>query len=169
MDLPPILIALGASVSVVGPAGERTLPIEKLHAGYLETTLEQGELIAEVMIPAQGARRTAYLKCTTRSADDWPALGVAVALDADGSAVRDCRIVIGAATDTPARMASAEKILRGARADDAALRRAGEAAAAEAAVIGDQHGTAAYKRELVRVYVARAIRAALEESRLPPP
>jgi len=43
------------------------------------------------------------------------------------------------------------------------LRRAGEAGAAEAAVIGDQHGTAAYKRELVRVYVARAVRAALDK------
>jgi carbon-monoxide dehydrogenase medium subunit len=162
MDLPPILIALGASVSIVGPAGERTLPLEKLYAGYLETTLQHGELIAEVRIPAQGARRAAYLKCTTRSADDWPALGVAVALDADGTTIRDVRVVIGAATDTPARLASAEKVLRGARADDATLLRAGEAAAAEAAVISDQHGTGAYKRELVRVYVARAVRAALE-------
>lgn len=161
MDLPPILIALGAGVSVVGPAGEQMLPLEKLYAGYLETTLRQGELIAEVKIPAQGARRAAYLKCTTRSADDWPALGVAVSLETDGTAIRDARIVIGAATDTPVRLANAEKALRGARVDDAVLRRAGEAAAAEAAVIGDQHGTAAYKRELVRVYVARAVRAAL--------
>jgi carbon-monoxide dehydrogenase medium subunit len=161
MDLPPILIALGASVSVVGPAGDRTLPLEKLYAGYLETTLEHGELIAEVKVPAQGARRAAYLKCTTRSADDWPALGVAVSLEADGTFIRDARIVIGAATDTPVRLANAEKALSGARVDDAVLRRAGEAAAAEAAVIGDQHGTAAYKRELVRVYVARAVKAAL--------
>ncbi|HEY7743519.1 MAG TPA: xanthine dehydrogenase family protein subunit M [Burkholderiales bacterium] len=161
MDLPPILIALGASVSVVGPAGDRTLPLEKLYAGYLETTLEHGELIAEVKVPAQGARRAAYLKCTTRSADDWPALGVAVSLEADGAVVRDARIVIGAATDTPVRLANAEKALSGARVDDVVLRRAGEAAAAEAAVIGDQHGTAAYKRELVRVYVARAVKAAL--------
>jgi carbon-monoxide dehydrogenase medium subunit len=161
MDLPPILIALGASVSVVGPAGERTLPLDQLYAGYLETTLQHGELIAEVKIPAQGARRAAYLKCTTRSADDWPALGVAVSFEADGTVVRDARVVIGAATDTPARLGNAEKTLRGARADDGVLRRAGEAAAAQAAVIGDQHGTAAYKRELVRVYVARAVRAAL--------
>jgi carbon-monoxide dehydrogenase medium subunit len=161
MDLPPILIAFGASVSVVGPAGDRTLPLEKLYAGYLETTLEHGELIAEVKVPAQGARRAAYLKCTTRSADDWPALGVAVSLEADGAVVRDARIVIGAATDTPVRLANAEKALSGARVDDVVLRRAGEAAAAEAAVIGDQHGTAAYKRELVRVYVARAVKAAL--------
>jgi len=161
MDLPPILIALGASLSIVGPAGERTSPLDQLYSGYLETTLRPGELIAEVRIPPQGSRRAAYLKCTTRSADDWPALGVAVALEADGGLVRDARIVIGAATDTPTRLGAAEKALRGARAEDAALRRAGEAAAAEAAVIGDQHGTAAYKKELVRVYVARAVKAAL--------
>jgi carbon-monoxide dehydrogenase medium subunit len=161
MDLPPVLIALGASVTIVSPAGERTLPLDKLYSGYLETTLGLSELIANVAVPAQGTRRAAYLKCTTRSADDWPALGVAVALDADGAVVRDARIVIGAATDTPTRLAKAEIVLRGARADDAVLRRAGEAGAAEAAVIGDQHGTAAYKRELVRVFVARAVRAAL--------
>jgi carbon-monoxide dehydrogenase medium subunit len=161
MDLPPILIALGASVAVISPAGERTLPLEKLYASYLETTLGHGELIAEVAIPAQGARRAAYLKCTTRSADDWPALGVAVVIEADGAIVRDSRLVIGAATDTPTRLEDTEKVLRGARVDDAVLRRAGDAAAEGAAVIADQHGTAAYKKELVRVYVARAIRAAL--------
>ena len=161
MDLPPLLIALGASVSVEGPAGGRTLPLEELYSGYLETSLRQGELIGRLTVPTLGARRAAYLKCTTRSADDWPALGVAVALDTDGSTIRDARIVIGAATDTPVRLANAEKTLHGARVDDAALRRAGDAAAAEAAVISDQHGTAAYKRELVRVYVARAVRAAL--------
>ena len=161
MDLPPLLIALGASVSVEGPAGGRTLPLEELYSGYLETSLRQGELIGRLTVPTLGARRAAYLKCTTRSADDWPALGVAVVLDTDGSIIRDARIVIGAATDTPVRLANAEKSLRGARVDDASLRRAGDAAAAEAAVISDQHGTAAYKRELVRVYVARAVRAAL--------
>src|SRR5512134_1087921 len=129
MDLPPVLIAIGASIVVVGPGGERTLPLEKLYAGYLETTLGHSELIAEVRVPAQGPRRAAYLKCTTRSADDWPALGVAVVLDADGGAVRDSRIVIGAATDTPARLVNAEKVLRGARVDDAVLRRAGDTAA----------------------------------------
>ena len=121
MDLPPLLIALGASITIVSPAGERTLPLDKLYLGYLETTLGRSELIAEVTVPAQGSRRAAYLKCTTRSADDWPALGVAVALDVDGAVVRDARIVIGAATDTPARLAKAEDVLRGARADDAVL------------------------------------------------
>lgn len=161
MDLPPVLVALGARVVIVNPRGERMIPLEGLHAGYLETTLARGELIAEVIVPRQGGRRAAYLKCTTRSADDWPALGVAVVLDAEGDVVRDARVVIGAATDKPTRLANAEAALRGARADDAVLSRAGDAAAAEAGVIGDAHGSAAYKRELVRVYVARAVRAAL--------
>jgi carbon-monoxide dehydrogenase medium subunit len=161
MDLPPVLIALGARVSIVAPKGERTIPLGDLHAGYLETTLGRGELIAEVIVPRQGARRAAYLKCTTRSADDWPALGVAVVLDTEGNILRDACIVISAATDTPTRLVKVEGVLRGARVDDATLRRAGEAAASEAGVIGDAHGSAAYKKELVRVYVARAVRAAL--------
>ena len=160
-DLPPVLIALGASVTTVSARGGRTFPLDKLHAGYLETTLERGELIAEVTVPAQGRRRAAYLKCTTRSADDWPALGVAVALEADNGTVRDSRIVISAATNTPVRLTAAEDSLRGTKADDASLRRVGDAAASAADVIADEHGSAAYKRELVRVYVARAIRAAL--------
>ncbi|MBI3044978.1 MAG: FAD binding domain-containing protein [Betaproteobacteria bacterium] len=165
MDLPPVLIALGASVTTVDAAGGRTIPLEKLYSGYLETSLGRGELIAEVSVPRQAPRRAAYLKCTTRSADDWPALGVAVVLDTlretEGAAVREARIVISAATDTPTRLAKAEAVLRGARVDDAVLQRAGDAAASEASVIGDAHGSAAYKRELLRVYLARAVRAAL--------
>jgi aerobic carbon-monoxide dehydrogenase medium subunit len=167
MDLPPVLIALGATVTTVSARGGRTLPLAELHAGYLETTLERGELIAEVTVPAQGQRRAAYFKCTTRSADDWPALGVAVSLDIgsenEGGAVRDALIVISAATDKPTRLTGAEGVLRGARPDEATLRRAGDAGAAEAGVIADAHGSAAYKRELVRVYVARAVRAALSD------
>ena len=166
-DLPPVLIALGASVTTVGARGGRTLPLDKLYAGYLETTLERGELIAEVTVPDQGKGRAAYLKCTTRSADDWPALGVAVALDIgsenEGGAVRDSRIVISAATNTPMRLTAAEEALRGSKAEDAVLRRAADAAAEVAAVLADEHGSEAYKRELVRVYVGRAIRAALAD------
>src|SRR5215813_4057540 len=161
MDLPPVLIALGASVTTLAADASRTFPLEQLYAGYLETTLGRGELIAEVSVPRQGSRRAAYLKCTLRSADDWPALGVAVALDTDGAEVRDARIVVSAATDTPMRLAAAEDALRSASVDDAALRRAGDAAADEAAIVSDVHGSAAYKRQLVRVYVARAVRAAL--------
>jgi len=163
MDLPPVLIALGATVSTVDPKGERTLPLDQLYAGYLETTLSHEELIAEVTVPEQGDRRAAYLKCTMRSADDWPALGVAVVLDTDGDFVRDARIVISAATDVPTRLATAETILTDKSVDDKLLRAVGDAAASTVELIGDEHGSAAYKRELIRVHVPRAVRAALSE------
>ena len=69
--------------------------------------------------------------------------------------------MVSAATEKPGRLAGAEAAAKGA-ADDAAFRRAGEAAAEEAELITDAQGSAAYKKELVRVYVARALRAALE-------
>src|SRR6516225_2442112 len=97
MDLPPVLIALGASVVVVGAMGERAIPLEKLFTGYYETALKRDELIAELRVPPQQGRRTAYLKCTTGSADDWPALGVAVSLEANGTSIHSPMLVVSAA------------------------------------------------------------------------
>lgn len=154
-DLPPLLSALGARVTIAGPAGERSLPIEEIYAGYLETTLRRNELITQVQVPSLGARRAVYLKCTTRSADDWPALGIAVVLD--GSEVR---LVVSAATDKPTRLLSAERILRGKTLDEKILKQAGEAAAEEVQIEGDNHGSAAYKKQLLRVYLGRAIHEA---------
>ncbi|HUQ26011.1 MAG TPA: FAD binding domain-containing protein [Burkholderiales bacterium] len=133
MDLPPLLSALGAEVTIAGPKGERTSPVEALYSGYLETTLQKNELITQVRIPALGRKRAAYLKCTTRSADDWPALGVAVVLDGEKPI-----IVISAATDKPTRLAAVE-------------------AAEELHIEGDLHGSAAYKKQLLKVYLKRAI------------
>jgi len=131
MDLPPLLAALGARVFVSGKSGERSMPVEDLYAGYLENTLKN-ELITHVEVPAMGKRRAAYLKCTTRSADDWPAVGVAVMLGGED------RIFVSAATDRPMRITN-------------------EAGLANLKIEGDLHGSADYKRHLLKVYLRRAI------------
>jgi aerobic carbon-monoxide dehydrogenase medium subunit len=166
MDLPPVLIALGAEVAVIGPqkngkTSERNIAVEDLFAGYFETVLAKNELIAALRIPAQGKTRAAYMKVTTGSAEDWPALGVAVALDMAGTMVKSARVVVSAATEKATRLKSAEQVLGGATVDDKTLARAGDAAADEAECVTDVRGSAAYKRELVRVYVGRAVRQAL--------
>ena len=162
MDLPPVLIALGASVSVVGAAGERTILVEDLLTGYYETALAKNELIAEVRIPAPGTARSVYCKITTGSADDWPALGVAVALAAGSATVKSARIAVSAATTKATRLAGAERALIGSTADDGALKDVADIAADEADILADVRGSASYKRELLRVYVARAVRAAMQ-------
>jgi len=164
MDLPPVLMALGATLTVTGPKGERKLAVEDLFSGYYETTLEKNELISEVHVPAQGAKRAAYMKVTTGSADDWPALGVAVVIETDGKAIKSARVVASAATAMATRLKSAEAVLNGKSVDDKLLRSAGDAAAEEAEYIADVRGSVPYKRELMRVYVRRAVRAALDGS-----
>jgi carbon-monoxide dehydrogenase medium subunit len=161
MDLPPVLIALGATIAVAGPAGERRLAVEDLLTGYYETALARNELITELRIPAPGATRAVYFKVTAGSADDWPALGVAVALTAEDSRVKSARIVVSAATAKATRLKAAELALIGADVNEKTLQKVAEAAAAEADIIADLRGSASYKRELLRVYTARAVRAAI--------
>lgn len=162
MDLPPVLMALGARVRIVGVSGERQLTIEDLLTGYYETALAPNELIASVHVPAQGNISAAYFKFTAGTADDWPAVGVAAAVDSDGGGVKSARVVVSAATPKATRLASVEKLLAGAVLDDKMLKAAGDAAIAETEILSDVRGSAAYKRELLRVYVARALRAAAQ-------
>jgi carbon-monoxide dehydrogenase medium subunit len=136
MDLPPLLAALGAQVII---NDGRSMPVDELYAGYLENTLRRGEFITHVSIPAMGNRRAAYLKCTTRSADDWPAVGVAVALGDED------RIFVSAATDRPMRIGSEKDI-------------------ADLPIEGDLHGSAEYKRQLLKVYLKRAMHEARNPS-----
>jgi len=162
MDLPPVLMALGATLTVIGPKGERKLAVEDLFAGYYETVLEKDELIAEVHVPSQGSKKASYFKVTTGSADDWPALGVAAVIDANGNAIKSARLVASAATDKATRLKSAEAVVAGKTIDDKLLREAGEAALGDCEFIADVRGSVPYKRELMKVYVRRAIREALD-------
>jgi carbon-monoxide dehydrogenase medium subunit len=164
MDLPPVLMALGATLTVTGPKGERKLAVEDLFSGYYETVLEKNELISEVHVPSQGAKKAAYMKVTTGSADDWPALGVAVAIESDGGAIKSARLVASAATTKATRLKSAEAALNGKSVNDKLLNEAGEAAVEESEFIADVRGSVPYKRELMKVYVRRVVRAALDGS-----
>ena len=153
---------LGGRVTIKGPNGTRELPLEQLYSGYYETVLEKNELITSVTLPPLGSRKAAYYKVTSRTHDDWPALGVGVSFALDGGVMRDPVVVVSAATEKVTRMAGVEKVLQGAVPDQATLKRAAEAAVAEASMLSDAHGSAAYKRELLRVYLRRTVERARE-------
>lgn len=165
MDLPPLLCALGARVRVTSGQGEREIALPDLIAGYYETTLRRGELIAQLIVPPQAGRRSTYVKVTTRAADDWPALGIAVSLALANGVVRDSRLFVGAATDHPTRLDSAEGILAGQAPSDAVMRRACKAAAAAVTFRGDERGSGAYKKELLQVHLLRALRELTDDTR----
>jgi aerobic carbon-monoxide dehydrogenase medium subunit len=160
MDLPPLLAVLGAKALSMGRKGAREIAVQDLYLGYYETVLAKDELIAEVIVPPLNGARAAYFKCTSRSADDWPALGLAVRWDADGNAIRNPCVIVSAATEKVTRLPATEKVLDGANSDEKTARRAGDAAVEEVTFLSDAHGSAAYKKELLRVHLARAVRQA---------
>jgi carbon-monoxide dehydrogenase medium subunit len=163
MDLPPILVTLGARVRLVSRRGERWMNLADLFVGYYQMAIAQDELIAEVEIPGQPPGvRTAYAKFTGLSADDWPTVGVAVWCRVDGGRIAEGRIAVSAATEHPVRVASAEAALTGAAPGAALYARAADAAADEVQPLADVRGSAAYKREMVRVHVRRALAQALD-------
>ena len=162
MDLPPVLMTLGARVRALSRRGERWLAIDDLLLGYYQTALAADELIAEVHVPSQPPdTRGWYEKFTALSADDWPTVGVAVSYRMAEGRIREVRIAVSAATERPMRIPPSEEVLAGAVPDAAAFRTAADAAAAAVEPLGDLRGSAAYKREMVRVHVRRALERAI--------
>lgn len=163
-DPPPALMALGASVEVRGPGGTaRTVPLEGLFVDYLTTVLEPGELIVGIDVPPSApGTRTAYHKFLPRSADDYATVAVAVAvrLDADRRIVA-ARIAIGAAGPTPILATEAAGVLIGRTPSPAILAEAAELARDVTDPLDDARGSAAYKRDMTRVWVRRALEGVL--------
>ncbi len=159
LDLPPVWTALDAKVRIASKAGERTIPVQELFAGYYETTLKHGEIITGIDVPVRPKWTSHYAKVTTRAQHDWPALGLAVSAQFDGKRINDIRVVLSAAVDRPSRMKGAEAVLRGAEIDDAVLSRAADAALGEVHIESDLRGSADYKQHLLRVHLGRAVKA----------
>jgi len=161
MDLPPILMTLGARVRAVSRRGERWIDMHDLVLGYYQTSVANDELIGEVYVPLQPPdARTGYEKFTALSADDWPTVGVAVWYRVAADRIAEARVAVSAATERPMRIAAAEAVLLGAFANATSFSNAADAAAAAVDPLSDVRGSAAYKREMVRVHVRRALERA---------
>ena len=157
LDLPPVWIALGAEAVIVNSGGQRVIPVEDLITGYYETVLVEGDIITELRVPLRTGWHARYVKVTTRAAHDWPALGIAFALKHNNGRVDDARLVLSAALDKPTRLKAAERMLKSAKLDAPTAKRVGDAACEEADITTDSRGSAAYKRHLLRVHLARTL------------
>jgi carbon-monoxide dehydrogenase medium subunit len=159
-DMPAVMLATGASFVVASTRGKRSIPASKFFVDTFTTALQGGEILAEVRIPVVERRSGTYLKLE-RQAGDFGIAGVAAVLDmsSDGRCVA-CGIGLTGVGPTAIKATKAEKILQGTRLEKDKIEEAAEAAAAEAEPASDLRGTADYKREMVSVLTARAIRAA---------
>lgn len=160
-DHPAVMLALRASVLVRGSAGERTIAIDDLFVDTFTTSLKADEIITEIRIPKAAARSgAAYLKLK-RKVGDFAIAGVAasVTLDEKGK-VTAVGIGLTNVGGTPIRAKRAEAALKGQAFDDKSIAKAAAEAAAESEPATDLRGPAEYKRDIVRVLTARALRKA---------
>jgi xanthine dehydrogenase YagS FAD-binding subunit len=158
-DMAVALIALDARVRVLGPGGERVIPISQLHRlpddhPEIETTLAPGELIVAVDIPPLAfAARSLYLKVRDRASYAFALSSAAVAIDLHDGIIRDARVALGGVATKPWRSTAAEVALRG-----RAARRETYRDAAEAALVGAvprrENG---FKIELAKRTLVRAL------------
>jgi len=163
-DLPPILIALGATITLVGSGGERSMLLEDFFTGVCETVCTVGEIVTEVVIPDQPTTGSTYHKFALRRAGALAVVGVAAAVTMDDGVVRDPRIVLGAVATTPVRAPEAEELLEGRVPTDAILEDVGVIAASGCCwPINDIRGSEEYRRDLVRVFTRRALKRAINE------
>jgi carbon-monoxide dehydrogenase medium subunit len=162
-DLPPILMALGASITLAGPDGERTLPLEDFFTGPGKTVLAQDEIVTRFIIPDQPTTGSNYLKFGLRSSGALAVVGVAAAVTMEGNIIKAARIVLGAVAPVPLRAKQAEEALIGREYSDELLEQVGLAASRECTPISDIRGSAEYRREMIRVFTKRALKSAITE------
>jgi xanthine dehydrogenase YagS FAD-binding subunit len=159
-DLAPMLLALGASVTVAGAAGKRVIPLNKFFTlpseGNIrrENVLKNEEIITEINVPASPvAARSTYLKFKERESLDFALASAAVAVQIVNGTVRDARIVLGGVAPIPWRVPAAEKFVTGKTLAPDVLAETAKIALAEAKPLEKN----AYKVPLAQTLVRRAL------------
>ena len=158
-DMAVALVALDAVVRVLGPNGERAIPLTSFHRlpgdePQRDTVLEHGELITAVDLPELAfATRSHYRKVRDRASYAFALVSVAAAIDVADGIVRDVRIAFGGVAHVPWRARKAEAVLRGAPATEEVFLQAAEAELADARPLRDN----AFKVPLARNVLVRTL------------
>lgn len=159
-EMAPPLIAHNAVGRVVGSQGERRLTLEEFITGPGRTVMQQGEVLAEIIVPQpQAGLAMEYSRHALRKSMDIPLVNVAVHLLFKGEIVAEAKIVLGAVAPTPIRAKKAEELLVGSKLDNGLITMVGQAASLECKPITDVRATADYRRKIVLVLVERALRS----------
>jgi xanthine dehydrogenase YagS FAD-binding subunit len=158
-DMAVAMVALDAVVHVLGPHGERTIPLIGFHRlpgnePQRDTVLEHGELITAIDLPPLPfAARSHYRKVRDRASYAFALVSVAAAIDVTDGIVRDMRIALGGVAHVPWRATKAESVLRGAPATEAVFRHAADAEFAQAQPLREN----AFKVPLARNTLVRTL------------
>ncbi len=164
-DWGSVMLALGASVVLRSPRGERELPASEFLVDTFTTAIEPDEILTEVRVPQPGpASGGTYLKLE-RKVGDFATVGAAVHLSLSNGTIERAGIGLTAVGSRNIQATDAEAGLAGAEPTEAAFAEAARLAAEASSPVSDVRGSADYKRHVVDVYVRRGLARALEGAR----
>lgn len=168
-DTIPPLLAMNASVTLESRiGGRRVVPLAEFYTGYRRHVMRPDEMLVSVAFDGLTAeQRGVFLKLGLRSAQAISVINVAVVLTLDGQTVRDARITLGSVAPTIIRAPQAEAALIGQTLEPAIIADAAAIAADTPTPMDDIRGTAAYRVEMIRVLVKRALNALADDSAAP--
>jgi carbon-monoxide dehydrogenase medium subunit len=163
-DTVPALVALGAELALVGPDGERALPVERLLIGPGETGIEDGELLKAIRLPdPEPGTGSAFVKISRVRADLAKA-SAAAKIVRKGDRIVSCRLAFGSVGPRVIRACTAEEMLVGESFSSEAALAAGRAASKEVTPIDDVRSSAWYRREVVKALTHDVLQAAWERA-----
>lgn len=155
-DVAVALLALDAQVKLVGSGGARVIPLAEFYTGFMTNALQPDELLAEIQVPVP-AGKTAYLKCGRKRANTPSVVTVALHVVLENGRVKQARIGLNGAGPHPLRAVQAEAVLAGSALEPEAIAATAAAAAEECDPFTDAVATGWYRRQMVRVFVNRAL------------
>jgi carbon-monoxide dehydrogenase medium subunit len=166
-DPPAMLTALDARVQVQGPQRTREIPINEFFIGFYTTALQPNEILTEVIIPSLPiSTRASYHKYTSISAEGRPCVAVGAVADFDADArCSHLRVAVGAATETPQRVSDAEEMAHGYALTDDLIAAIADEYARTIDPLTDVRGSAWYRKEMIRVFVKRALQEVRDGNR----
>ena len=161
-DTPPALIALDAQVKLISSAGERVISLSDLYTGNGKDPLaiRSGEVLTEIRVPEPvGRQSSTYLKYRARGAIDFPLVGVAVRMGANGDGICvDCKVVLNAVGSAPIEVPYAGELLKGKAPTEELISQAAETAAKGAHPVANTLiSTTAYRRKMAGILTRRAL------------
>ena len=161
-DFAPPLMALGGTAHLVGPSGERQIPLENFFQGPGSTVLATDELLQAVSLPVP-VGTAVYLRHTPRALMDIAVVGVAIGAEFEADVCRAARIILGAVAPVPFRATGAEALIVDKPLTPSLIEQAAQAAAQECQPIDDIRSSAAYRRRMVAVLTRRGLQVILNQ------
>ncbi|MCB1037059.1 MAG: xanthine dehydrogenase family protein subunit M [Acidobacteria bacterium] len=163
-DLPAVLVALDATIDLLGAGGERQVQAGDFFKGLLSTDLGEGEILTAVHVPffASGTG-TAYLKAE-HPASGYAVCGAAAVVSLSGGKCTGASLAFNGVAETPVSAGAVTAALVGTSLDDAAIDAAIASHLSISDPLGDVYASGEYRVQLARVYGARALKAARDRA-----